>query len=256
MRFESPAEIEITSDGPVRIVTLNRPAQSNAVNEAMHRALGDVWSHLADDRDAAAVVLTGAGTAFCAGGDRDMIDRTAADPDWRYESMRHARRIVTEMLAFPLPVIAAVNGPAVGLGCSLAVLCDVVLMSDRAYFCDPHVSIGLVAADGGTLCWPLLTSLLRAKEYLFTGEKVGAALAVDIGLANRTVSPDRVLAEACDLAQRLARQPRQALRDTKRALNIHLSAAVSNVIDFAFSAESESFAHPGFPAAIANAWRR
>src|SRR5439155_21577468 len=110
-----------------------------------------------------------------------------ADDAKRYAIMEDARRIVTEMIAFNRPVIAAVNGPAVGLGCSLAVFSDIVLISSEAFLADPHVGVGLVAADGGTLAWPLMTSLLRAKEYLFTGERIPAALAVELGLANHVV---------------------------------------------------------------------
>lgn len=127
------------------------------------------------------------------------------------------------MIRFPLPVVAAVNGPAVGLGCSLAVLSDIVLISSDAHLADPHVSIGLVAGDGGAL-WPFLTSMHRAKEFLFTGARISAEEAVELGLANRVVAPDALLAEALALAQLLARQPARALQDTKRALNSYLGA--------------------------------
>ncbi len=152
------------------------------------------------------------------------------------------------MMSFPKPIVAAVNGPAVGLGCSLAVLSDIVLMSDQAFYADPHVSLGVVAADGGALAWPLMMSLLRAKEYLFTGERIVPALAVELGLANRVVAAADLHAEANALAERLAAQPQRALRDTKRALNLHLMSAVNNVIDFAFASESETFALPEFRA--------
>jgi enoyl-CoA hydratase len=240
----------IDGDGPVRTVTMSRPERLNAVNEQLHRALADVWSGLAADDDVRAVVLTGAGRAFSAGGDTDYLTRVADDPQYRYRTMAEARRIVTEMLAFPKPVVAAVNGPAVGLGCSIAVLSDVVFMSDRAFFADPHVSLGVVAADGGVLAWPLLMSILRAKEYLLTGDRIDAATAERIGLANHVVPHDDLLTRAHDLAERLARQPQQALLDTKRALNMHMSRAVLTVLDFAFAAESETFALPQFRATL------
>jgi enoyl-CoA hydratase len=236
----------VTEHGTVRRVTLSRPEVRNAVNGELHEALADVWQVLARDPGAHAVVLTGAGRAFSAGGDHEYLSRIAEDEQYRYDNMRHARRIVTEMMAFPLPVIAAVNGAAVGLGCSIAVLSDVVLLSEQAFFADPHVTIGLVAADGGALCWPLVTSLLRAKEFLFTGDRIDAATALELGFANRVVAPDDLLDEAHALAARLAEQPTQALRDTKRAINIHLQRAVSGVLDFAFAAESESFASQAF----------
>jgi enoyl-CoA hydratase len=134
-------------------------------------------------------------------------------------------------------VIAAVNGPAVGLGCSVAVLSDIVLMSDRAYLCDPHVSVGLVAGDGGAAFWPLLTPILRSREYLYTGDRIPAAVAVDLGLASRVVAAGDLLGEARALAQRLATQPAQALRDTKRVANMYLSQALSGAMQAGLAAE-------------------
>lgn len=248
--YDLPDELTVSGEGRVRTVTLNRPESRNAANQGMHDGLASVWRQLGADPEVHAVVLTGAGPAFCAGGDRAFLQRTADDPGFRYDTMATARRIVTEMMSFPLPVVAAVNGPAVGLGCSLAVLCDVVLMAETAFFADPHVPLGVVAADGGALCWPLLTSLLRAKEYLFTGDRIPAALAERIGLANHVVPDAELRTRAHDLAERLAQQPAQALRDTKRALNLHLSRAVAGVIDFAFAAESETFALPALRASL------
>ncbi|MBB5138440.1 enoyl-CoA hydratase [Thermocatellispora tengchongensis] len=236
----------VEGDGPVRTVTMNRPARRNAVNEELHTALADVWGRLREDEEVRAVVFTGAGKAFAAGGDMEFLTRVAGEPEYRYRTMAEARRIITEMLAFPKPVIAAVNGPAVGLGCSLAVLSDVVLMSDQAFLADPHVSLGVVAADGGVLAWPLMMSVLRAKEYLFTGDRIDAVTAERIGLANHVVPADQVLPRAYELAERLARQPQQALWDTKRAINMHMSRAITSVIDFAFASESETFALPRF----------
>ncbi|MGE0214642.1 enoyl-CoA hydratase/isomerase family protein [Mycolicibacterium sp.] len=241
-----PDVLLVDGDGPVRTVILNRPDRFNAVNEDLHRALAQVWGGLRDDDTVRAVVITGAGKAFSAGGDMDYLTRVAADPEYRYRTMAEARRIVTEMLAFPKPVIAAVNGPAVGLGCSLAVLADVVFISERAFMADPHVTLGVVAADGGVLAWPLMMSMLRAKEYLLTGDRISAAEAERLGLANHVVTQQDLLPKAYALAARLADQPAQALRDTKRALNMHMTAAVNHVIDFAFASESETFALPQF----------
>jgi enoyl-CoA hydratase/carnithine racemase len=145
------------------------------------------------------------------------------------------------MAEFHKPLIAAVNGPAVGLGCSVAVSCDIVLIAESAFIADTHVNIGLVAGDGGAVAWPLMMSLLKAKEYLFTGDRIPAALAVELGLANRVVPDGEVMAEARKLAHRLAEQPEQALQETKRALNLHLQAAIARVAPFALSAEAESF---------------
>lgn len=241
-----PMELVVEGEGPIRTVRMNRPERLNAVNEGLHSALATVWEPLRADPEVRVVIFTGTGKAFSAGGDMEYLSRVSSDPEYRYQTMTDARRIVTEMMGFPKPVIAAVNGPAVGLGCSLAVLSDIVLMSESAFFADPHVSLGVVAADGGVLAWPLMMSLLKAKEYLFTGDRIDARVAERIGLANRVVPADELLDQAHALAERLAAQPQQALWDTKRALNMHMSRAVRSVIDFAFSSESETFALPDF----------
>jgi enoyl-CoA hydratase len=138
-------------------------------------------------------------------------------------------------------MVAAVNGPAVGLGASVAVHCDLVVMADDAFMSDPHVSVGLVAGDGGAVSWPLYMSLLRAKEYILLGDRISAEDCLRVGLANRVVPRSEVLATAVELARRLAAQPKQAVRDTKRALNFHLREAADRVLDFALAAETESF---------------
>jgi enoyl-CoA hydratase len=156
----------------------------------------------------------------------------------RDESIRQGAQIIEEMLRFPLPVIAAVNGAAVGLGCSLAVLCDIVLISETAHLADPHVTVGLVAGDGGAAFWPLLTPLLRSREYLYTGDRIPAATAVELGLATRAVAPGDLLPEARRLAERMAGQPAEALQATKRVLNMHLSQALSGALQAGFAAEA------------------
>jgi enoyl-CoA hydratase/carnithine racemase len=221
---------------------LNNPDKRNAFSDAMHDGMQEVWAHLGNDRSVRAVVLTGAGKAFSAGGDIPGFIRSYEDPEHRRQSLRGARRLMDAMAEFPKPVVAAVNGPAVGLGCSVAVSCDIVLIAESAYLADTHVSIGLVCGDGGAAGWPLMMSLLKAKEYLLTGDRIPAAEAVSLGLANRAVPDDQLMAEALTLAQRLAAQPPQAIQETKRALNLHLQAAIARVAPFALSAEGESFA--------------
>ncbi|MFJ3898734.1 MULTISPECIES: enoyl-CoA hydratase/isomerase family protein [unclassified Streptomyces] len=236
--------LTVAADGDVRIVTLNRPDRLNGVSEELHRRLSEVWRELADDTKARAVVLTGAGRAFSAGGDFDHLLRHHTDPELRERSIRLDRTIQTEMIRFPLPVVAAVNGPAVGLGCSLALACDLVLIADDAYIADPHVSVGLVAGDGGVTLWPLLTSLLRVKEYLFTGDRIPAATAVELGLANRTVPPDDLMREALALAHRLAAQPAEALRATKLALATLVEQVSRGAMEAALMAERATMTSP------------
>src|SRR5262245_27667099 len=168
-------ELRVEARGAVRILTLNRPTALNAADAALHGRLARVWAELAADESAAAIVLTGAGKAFSGGGDLELLSRMTADEKLRAEIMAEAADIVRGMTSVRVPIIAAVNGPAVGLGCSLASMCDLVVMEEHAYFADPHVALGLVAADGGALTWPLLTSLLRAKEFILLGDRLSAA---------------------------------------------------------------------------------
>jgi enoyl-CoA hydratase len=237
-------ELLIEERGAVRIVTLNRPEAMNATNAALHDALVSVWKHLAADPGARAVVITGAGKAFSAGGDMHHLQANQRDRVLRQHELDQAGELVRQMSACPLPVVAAVNGPAVGLGANLAVLSDIVLISDKAHIADPHVGIGLTAADGGAPSWPLFMSLLKAKEYLFTGDRILPAMAVELGLANRVVPAADLMEEAVALAERLARQPQQALRSTKQALNLHLTRAISGVLEFALAEEFKSFDEP------------
>lgn len=242
MPYAPTPHLLVESDGPVTTVTLNNPDMRNAFLDDMHEAMQEIWGHLAADHSVRAVVLTGAGPAFSAGGDIPGFIRSYEDPDHRRHSLRGARRLMDAMVEFPKPVVAAVNGPAVGLGCSVAVNCDIVLIAESAFLADTHVSIGLVCGDGGAVAWPLMMSLLKAKEYLLTGDRIPAAEAVALGLANRVVPDGELMGEAIALARRLAAQPPQAVQETKRALNLHLQAAISLVAPFALSAEAESFA--------------
>lgn len=236
--------IRIDVEGPVRVVTLDRPASLNAIDREMHTELSKVWKAMSHEPEARAVVLTGSGSAFSGGGDLRMVQAVGDDPVLRAEIMREARDIIREMLDFPLPVVAAINGAAVGLGCSMAMLCDVVLMAEDAYLADPHVAIGLVAGDGGAAMWPLLASPLKVKEFLLTGDRISAPEAARIGMATRVVPTDELLGEAMRVASRLALLPAQAVQDTKRAVNLHLTRRVAGVLDFALAAETVSIDQP------------
>ena len=241
MEYDLPDVIQVKADGPVRIVTLTRPEQLNAVNDELHRSLARVFPQLSADPDARVAVITGEGRAFSAGGDFDLLDRMAKDRALRRNTLAEGREIVLNMLRCRIPVIAAVNGPAVGLGCSVIALSDVVYMAESAYLADPHVPVGLVAADGGPVTWPLHTSLLLAKEYAFTGDRISASRAAEIGLANHVCPDDEVLSAALGAAHKIAALPQQAVEATKRVLNLHMEQAVLTTLDFALAAENESF---------------
>ncbi|OHV39074.1 MULTISPECIES: enoyl-CoA hydratase/isomerase family protein [Pseudofrankia] len=237
--YDLPDEIQVRADGPIRIITLNRPDHLNAVNHELHLGLAKVWTLLSEDLEARAAVITGAGRAFSAGGDFAYLDRLRQDPDLQRLTIMHGRELVLGMARCRVPVVAAVNGPAAGLGCSLVALSDIVYLAERAYLLDPHVQVGLVAADGGPLTWPLHTSLHWAKEYALTGAKIPAERALQMGLANHIVADP--FAEALECAKKIAGLPRQAVESTKRLLNIHLERAVMASLDYATNAEEQSF---------------
>lgn len=242
------AGIDVRSDGPVRVITLNQPDTLNAISEDLHEQFVALWGHVEQDEGCRAIVLTGAGRAFSAGGSYEDFERRRVDLAVRQRSLRLARELVDGMLDVAVPVVAAVNGPAVGLGCTITTLCDIVFMAEGAFLADTHVSVALVAGDGGALTWPALTSLLRAKQYLLTGDRLSAADAVELGLANFVVPADRLLAEATAYAHRLAAQPPQAIQATKALLNQHLKANAARVLDQGLAAESESHDTPEYRA--------
>ena len=244
MDYRLPGVIRVETDGPVRIVRLCRPDALNAVNDELHTGLTRLFPQLSADPDARVAVITGEGRAFSAGGDFDLLDRMVKDRALRHDVIAEGRELVLNMIRCRVPVVAAVNGPAVGLGCSVIALSDVVYMAESAYLADPHVAVGLVAADGGPLTWPLHTSLLLAKEYAFTGDRITAARAAEIGLVNHVCPDGEVLSAALKAAHKIAALPRQAVEATKRVLNLHVERAILATIDFAMAAETESFDMP------------
>ncbi len=244
MQYDLPDVVRVECDGPVRIVRLNRPEHLNAINDELHLGLTRLFPQLSADSDARVAVITGEGRAFSAGGDFDLLDRMTKDRALRRDVIAEGRELVLNMTRCRVPVVAAVNGPAVGLGCSVIALSDVVYIAEAAYLSDPHVMVGLVAADGGPLTWPLQTSLLLAKEYAFTGDRISARRAAEIGLANHVCADGEVLSAALAAARKIAALPPQAVEATKRVLNLHLERAVLATIDFAMASETESFDTP------------
>jgi enoyl-CoA hydratase len=230
----------VESDGPVRLLTLNRPDSLNAFDDDLHREFPLALESIQDDPGARAIVITGAGRAFSAGGNIDDFPLLAADFERRRRTMRAGRRLFQALISVHLPVVAAVNGPAVGLGCTVATACDIVFISETTFMADPHVTVALVAGDGGAVTWPACTSLLKAKQYLLTGDRMPAADAVAAGLANFVVPPDEVVPSAIAFAQRLASLPPQAVQDTKMVLNQPLRSAAVSALDFGLAAESQS----------------
>jgi enoyl-CoA hydratase len=216
-------EVELTSEGPVAVVTLNRPAKRNAMSMAMQQDLLAALETVAADGDLRALVLTGAGADFCVGGDFAVVERMDADSGFRDVAAAQHRRVMGILFALDIPMIAAIEGAAFGFGAELAACCDVVLMGETARLGDPHVRFGLAPAPVTLLAWPLMTSRLAAGELLMTGRDVPAAEAAALGLASRTVPAGTALAEARLLAEAIAALPRGGVALAKRALRLRLA---------------------------------
>jgi enoyl-CoA hydratase len=219
-------------------ITLNRPDARNAVNERMHDELGDVFAFAGEDPDSDVLVLTGAGRAFSAGGDFSYLAETAENPERFDIDVRRAKRIVYAVLDLEKPLICKMNGHAVGLGATLALLCDVIFAADSAKIGDPHVNVGLVAGDGGAFVWPQRVGFARAKEYLMTGELVPAPKAEQIGLINHCVPAADLDATVDAFCQRLLRGSTNAIRWTKLTVNLELKRIAHAVMDAGMAYEA------------------
>jgi enoyl-CoA hydratase len=214
-----PARVLVEHDGPVRVVTLNRPDKLNAADLPLHEAFAAVWDELAADPDVRAVVVTGAGRAFSAGGDRAVLAAMGRDPAFDAHLHDLTARQIAGVLDLPWPVVAAVNGPAIGFGAALAAVCDLVVMAEDAYLSEPHSGFGIDPSPGIAMAWPLLTSLAVAKELTLLGRRVGAPEALRLGLANRVAAAGEARAVAVALAHELAAVPAAGLIGAKRAMN-------------------------------------
>lgn len=219
-------------------IVLNDPSRLNAVSDRMHLELGQVFLDAAKDPESDVVVLTGAGRAFSAGGDIARMQEVVDDPGSFLAGVSTAKQIVFSLLDLDKPLIAKINGHAVGLGATLALFCDVTFMADNARIGDPHVSIGLVAGDGGAVIWPQLVGFARAKEFLMTGELLDARRAEAIGLVNHCVPAaelDRTVDAFCD---KLAAGAMQAVRWTKTMVNIELKRIAHALMDTGLAYEA------------------
>lgn len=229
--YDLPDDILVTAESGLRIITLNRPESLNASTTEMLFAYPKLFNALAEDPEARVAILTGAGRAFSAGGDMSHFTKTLDDGDFARAVQENSRRTIHGFIDLPIPIIAAVNGPAVGWGATMATLCDIVLMSEKSFMAEPHINIGLVVGDGISVSWPLYTSLLRAKELIFTGDRISPQQAVEFGLANRVVAPEKLMEEARTLADKLLKQPAQALRETKKLMNLYLHRSAAQMLD-------------------------
>lgn len=238
LRQENYETIQIEREGNVAVLRLNRPERLNAVNGAMHSELMSLFLDVQADADVRAAVLTGAGRAFCAGGDfgggANMKSKSGLS------MMQEARRIVDNLLDCEKPIVSAVNGAAAGLGATIALLCDVVVASRNARIGDPHVKMGITAGDGGAVIWPLLMGVNRAKYMLMSGDLMNADEAFSMGLVNKVVEEGEALPEAMAIAQRLAAGAPYAVQTSKTAVNKYIKAVSNLVLPYSLAVEEVS----------------
>jgi enoyl-CoA hydratase/carnithine racemase len=229
--YQDYKALKIAREGGVLTVTLDNPP-TNAVNAAMHGELKTLFALINQDEETKVVVLTGAGErAFSAGGDvHDMI-RHLDDPAAIIRSMKEAVAAIYGLLRLEKPIIARINGHAIGLGATLALFCDLTYAVENAKIGDPHVAIGYTAGDGGSLIWPQLIGYARAREYLLTGDPMPAQYAAEIGLITRAVDREKLEETAYCMARRLADGATVAINTTKQAINMVLRRQFESVIE-------------------------
>jgi len=228
-------------DDDILVVTLRHPTSPlNAVDGLLHHEFGELFRMLKRESSARAIVLTAEGKAFSAGGDFDWFP-SLRSIDTLDQLRRDAKQIIWDLLDVEVPIVCGLNGSAAGLGASVALLCDLIVMSERAVIVDPHVTVGLVAGDGGTAVWPLLVGPLAAKRHLLLGEPLRADEALRVGVAAEVCPPELVRERSLAWAQRLAAQPPLALRGTKIAVNANLKRALLDSFDLATALEIPCF---------------
>jgi enoyl-CoA hydratase len=231
--YQTEYHLKVEIDDRVAILTLDRPHKRNAINLALHTGIEHVLTQLSYDPEVGAIVLTGAGKAFCAGGDLQGF----YPDDHIFRNAMRSRRINWALLHCETPLIAAINGAAAGLGATLALMCDVTFMSDSARIGDTHVTAGLTAGDGGQVIWPLLVGPHRAKEYLMAGELIPASEAERIGLVNHVVPADELMPHAMAYARKLASGAQSAVRWSKMAINKMIEQQQVASLDFGLATE-------------------
>lgn len=232
--------LKLEREGRLLRGTFNRPEVMNAIDKLAHDELARFFAELALDTECDVCILSGAGRAFSAGGDLKYMQRMIDDPTIFADDIPNVKRIVFGLLDCPKVLIAKVNGPAIGLGATIALFCDVIFASNNASIGDPHVKVGLTAGDGGAVIWAHLLGHARAKEYLMTGKILSAADAERAGLINHVVAPEELDAAVDRFAQELLGGAMRAIQWTKLSVNVGLKQLTQAVLDASVAYEALS----------------
>lgn len=237
----------VEKNGAIALVTLNRPERRNAFTDIQQiDDIAEAIRELDVDRDVRCIILTGKGAAFSAGGDIAQFFNGEALIDERPEVTRMLYRRGIQQLpelfeALEVPVIAAVNGPARGAGCDLALMCDIRIASEKASFAQTFVKLGLVSGDGGAWLLPRLVSFSDACEVALTGDVIRADRALEMGLVSKVVAPERLMDECLSIASRIAANPSDGVRMTKRLLRLGRNMQMNGLLEV--SAAMQAIAH-------------
>lgn len=224
----------------VLLITIDRPGRLNATDAVLHRELAKVWLDVGEDDATRVAVVTGAGDAFSAGGDLDMIEAQIGDFKRTAEVMKEAADIVLNITNCEKPVISAINGVAVGAGLAVALMADISIIAEEARFTDGHLRLGVGAGDHAAIIWPLLCGLAKARYYLLTSDFVDGPEAERIGLVSKCVPRSELMPTAMKVADKIADGPQMALRWTKRSLN-HWVRAAGPIFDASLALEMLNF---------------
>lgn len=253
MDYSNYQFIQVERKGRVLTLTLNNPPM-NSVQMELHNELSRIFHDVQVDHNCDVVVLTGSGSVFSAGGDIPNMQRRIDDPELFNQKNVEMKRLVFGLIELEKPVVCRINGDCIGLGATLALLCDITVAVDTARIADPHVKVGYVAGDGGAVIWPQLIGFARAKQYLLFGDTLTAHEAERIGLINYSVSEKDLDTTVDRLVHRLASGSRNAIRWTKTAMNIQLRQIAHSQLDASLAYEALTNIGPDHQEAV-NAFR-
>ncbi len=240
MDYSKYKAIAFRRDGKVLHATFNRPEVLNAFDTQLDHEVGQLFGDVATDDETNVLVLTGAGKAFSAGGDIEHMQKVIDEPKLFLDGIRNGKKLLFGMLDCPKPIIAKVNGAAMGLGATIALFSDIIFAANHAKIADPHVKVGYTAGDGGSVIWPALLGPARAKQYLLTGDFITGEEAARIGLVNQAVPAEDLDRVVDEFAQRLANGASLAIQWTKLSVNVTLKQQLVSVIDASFAYEALS----------------
>ena len=210
--------ILLEKKGGIATITINRPDKLNALNADTLKEIRDALKNIREDKESRVVIITGAGEkAFIAGADVSVMSKASASEACDFSSA--GQEIFSEIENFPMPVIAMINGFALGGGCELAMACDIRIASDRARFAQPEINLGIIPGWGGTQRLPRLVGVGLAKELIFTGDMIDAAAAEKIGLVNKVVEHEKLHSTTMEIANKIASKSAVALKFAKAAVN-------------------------------------